>query len=572
MLSIKYGYNIQKKLKFVDNGLYFRDMRIYKLLKNNFVVIYNLNKRKDKIIIEGTFNIYLPKEDYELVLEVNNKDYKIEIINENYNKTSYLTDCLKENKKSFRVSFPITNAKVKFKFTYQKKDVVYLPLNFTKMSGIFKAIETYKILDDKLIYRNNRYELQVINKKGNLLKKELDFIRMCLRNNKLKVVFYRLMFFLYKIFNKKDIWIITDRYNRAGDNAEALYTFINKNGLDKSIKVYFAIDKNTSDYKRLKALEEHGRVINIASKKYKLIFLNAKNIISSQADLLIQNPFGKSIHYYSGLPNNFIFLQHGIILHDLSNWLNNLNKNMRLFITSTEQEYKSILKGNYGYNKDIVKLTGLPRFDNLKNEQKKEIYVLPTWRLNLAGKVNPITLERSYNSKFKNSSYYNFYYNLINDKRILNKLTEQEYKLYFLLHPSFQNQYQDFENIKNESVIVLNKNINYQNLFKRASLLITDYSSVAFDMAYLKKPIIYTQFDRDKFFNSHISEEGYFNYEKDGFGPVLYIYEETVKQIINYIDNNCQMEKKYLKRIEKTYKYFDQLNAKRVLEEILKIK
>ncbi|MDT9414117.1 CDP-glycerol glycerophosphotransferase family protein [Escherichia coli] len=39
-----------------------------------------------------------------------------------------------------------------------------------------------------------------------------------------------------------------------------------------------------------------------------------------------------------------------------------------------------------------------------------------------------------------------------------------------------------------------------QTAFKDADLLITDYSSVAFDIAYMKKPIIYFQFDSDTFF------------------------------------------------------------------------
>ena len=112
---------------------------------------------------------------------------------------------------------------------------------------------------------------------------------------------------------------------------------------------------------------------------------------------------------------------------------------------------------------------------------------------------------------------------------------------------------------------------NYSEIFSKSSLLISDYSSVPFDFAYLKKPCIYTQFDRENFFNTHIYTSGYFSYEKDGFGPVINEYEKLVDEIIKYIENDCKIEKKYLDRIEKSYKYTDRKNSERVYNEIKKL-
>ena len=112
----------------------------------------------------------------------------------------------------------------------------------------------------------------------------------------------------------------------------------------------------------------------------------------------------------------------------------------------------------------------------------------------------------------------------------------------------------------------------YNKIFKEASLLVTDYSSVAFDFAYLNKPILYTQFDKDTFYKNHLYTKGYFKFEKDGLGPVIYDYEKAVEEIIKYIENDCKIEKKYQERINKFYKYHDQNNCKRVYEEILKLK
>ena len=47
-----------------------------------------------------------------------------------------------------------------------------------------------------------------------------------------------------------------------------------------------------------------------------------------------------------------------------------------------------------------------------------------------------------------------------------------------------------------------------------------DYSSIAFDFAYMKKPLIYYQFDQDKYYTNHFAK-GYFDCERDGFGPQM---------------------------------------------------
>ena len=51
--------------------------------------------------------------------------------------------------------------------------------------------------------------------------------------------------------------------------------------------------------------------------------------------------------------------------------------------------------------------------------------------------------------------------------------------------------------------------------------MVTDYSSLGFEMAYLERPVVYFQFDQDTFFNgAHAYRQGTWRYERDGFGPV----------------------------------------------------
>jgi CDP-glycerol glycerophosphotransferase (TagB/SpsB family) len=136
----------------------------------------------------------------------------------------------------------------------------------------------------------------------------------------------------------------------------------------------------------------------------------------------------------------------------------------------------------------------------------------------------------------------------------------------FCLHPSFSSQYIDFT--ENNLFSIKNK-CNYQDILLKASLLITDYSSIFFDFAYLKKPVIYAHFDYEEYRLNHCPE-GYFDYEKDGFGSITYDLKTTVDAIINEIENNCLLKEIYLRRINNFFTYFDELNNDRLYKEILK--
>ena len=92
------------------------------------------------------------------------------------------------------------------------------------------------------------------------------------------------------------------------------------------------------------------------------------------------------------------------------------------------------------------------------------------------------------------------------------------------------------------------------------------------DFSYLKKPILYTQFDVESLTENHgIYKERIFEYEEDGFGDVVYNLNDAVNKIISIIENGCKMEDKYKKRVDKFFKYKDDKNCERVYNEIIKM-
>ena len=99
--------------------------------------------------------------------------------------------------------------------------------------------------------------------------------------------------------------------------------------------------------------------------------------------------------------------------------------------------------------------------------------------------------------------------------------------------------------------------------------MVTDYSSVLFDFAYLRKSVVYTQFDKEQFFNDQSYDQGYFDYEEDGFGPVCYDYESTVETLVRQVESGCVNPERYREREDRFFRYADQHNCERILQSIL---
>ena len=169
--------------------------------------------------------------------------------------------------------------------------------------------------------------------------------------------------------NTKKIWIINDKHNLAGGNGEYFYRFL-KRKKPKNLNFYFVIQRNCSDFKRIKKI---GGILDLYSFRYKYIILQADKMISSESDTLIENPFNNDHIYIRDLIKfDKIYINNEIIKDDLSNYYNKFDKNINLFITSLKREYNSILKYKYGYKKDNVVLLGSPYFDNIKKFRNKD--------------------------------------------------------------------------------------------------------------------------------------------------------------------------------------------------------
>lgn len=362
-------------------------------------------------------------------------------------------------------------------------------------------------------------------------------------------------------------WLFMDRDVQADDNAEHLYDYVQKNHPEKNI--YFALTRNSHDWNRLQ--RKGFNLVEYGSDKHESILKSCSKVISSHADKYVTNYLGAKM--LSG--RHFVFLQHGVIHNDLSDWLNQ-KENIDLFVTSSPAEYRAISGDNshYKFTKKNIKLTGLPRFDNFYNapqSSEKTLLIMPTWRANAVGKASGNGYLRDYLHDFMDTTYAKHWYSFLHSDKLKELVEEHNFKVIFFPHVNIS-PYLTLFDVPKYIEVYRHTDMTIQELFIKSTMMITDYSSVAFDMAALGKQTLYYQFDREEFFSGgHTLKKGYFDHFEHGFGPVVEDEDSLFINLERLLLNNGLPDENIQQRIDETFPVKDGRNCERVYEAICEL-
>ena len=367
-------------------------------------------------------------------------------------------------------------------------------------------------------------------------------------------------------------WVFIDREYEADDSAEHLYRWIMKNHPD--INAWFLLTRDSYDWARLAA--EGFRLVPPGLKR-KLLILNSDHIISSHTDYK-NGKFDKE-RYGDLMRWRFTFPQHGIIKDDVSHWLS--NQPFDIFVTSSPDEHASIVDDDtpYTYTAREMRRTGLPRHDRLLRYAREVassdiqvLLVMPTWRGGLVDtrasqgpNENPV-------ENFARSEYAQHWGALLRHPALHELMAKHGKKLVFMPHANAVPYIAAFSLPPNIEVATADKT-SIQKLFSRSIALVTDYTSVAFEFALLRRPVFYYQFDRATFYGgNHNWREGYFSYERDGFGPVSLVQDDLLMKIRDFLENGARAAPEYLARMEHAMPDVDGSSCERLFEEIMNIR
>lgn len=359
----------------------------------------------------------------------------------------------------------------------------------------------------------------------------------------------------------KDLWVICDYEDEARDNGYYFYKYLREKQSQQN--AVYAINKKSPDYEKVKSL---GKVVKYGSLKHWILYLTASKNISSQKGGKPNAAVCYLLEVYGIIKNKRMFLQHGIIKDNLP-YLHYKNTKMSFFTVSTKREYDYVCQ-EFGYPDGVIQQVGLCRYDTLINEAKGEtILIMPTWRQWIAHETTNSKIAENVES-FVDTNYCKSWIEFLSSETLEDICRKYNKKIIFYPHRNMQKFINDFNSIKKEYITIATwPEYDVQTLLKECDMLVTDYSSVAMDVAYLNKPVVYYQFDYEQFRKWHL-EEGYFSYENDGFGPVRYNLKDAIDSVESYAKNNFKLEAKYQKRIDNFFDLRDKKNCERTYLKI----
>jgi CDP-glycerol glycerophosphotransferase (TagB/SpsB family) len=193
---------------------------------------------------------------------------------------------------------------------------------------------------------------------------------------------------------------------------------------------------------------------------------------------------------------------------------------------------------------------------------EREILIMPTFRKDLVWERpdDRGVLERS--------AALGGLHSLLSSPTLRELLFEVNARAIYLPHPRLEKFSGLFNHLAYDGVeIESSVSTPLRILIGRANLLLTDFSSVAFDFAYQRKPVVYYQPDVSYYRRKHY-KEGYFDYDKHGFGPVASTVTTAVSLMKEVSDSNFRPTDTYRQRMVQCFPKIDTNNSARVLKSL----
>ncbi len=379
------------------------------------------------------------------------------------------------------------------------------------------------------------------------MKEHLAYLIYCLNRNRLRA---------------ENIMLTYEKYCcMAQDNGFYFFQYCMENNMEEKLnhKIYYIITPDSADYDNVRPYEDH--VIPFMSLKHMVYLLACRLMVSSDSK---PHAYAWRCKESIILPiveqsRRLVFLQHGVIAMKKVAFFDASTNAVSLFVTSNRRE-RDIIVRELGYPPGKVIITGLTRWDVLRDRSDEvegnHILVMPTWRN---------WLEDVGDEAFRASDYYQNYMALLNSQRWQTYLESHDAYLDFYIHPKFRDYIGDFSTSGQRIRLIPFGSEPLNRLIMQCKMLITDYSSVCWDVFYQGKPCIFYQFDFDKY---NEAQGAYIDLEKDLFGDRALDNDTLFALLEEAAERNFQLKPKYAEMRLTSYEYLDHNNSQRVCEEI----
>lgn len=359
-------------------------------------------------------------------------------------------------------------------------------------------------------------------------------------------------YILSKLYRRKMILMYEKDCSRYEESASVLFEKL----IDKGYRnIYYVLN---SDNPALKTLDERYKknILYKDSFKHALCFFRSKTFISTEtidhsmqlraANRLIQSK-------YRSRDLKYVFLQHGVMYmvsmdSDLRSGFKQKDIALYRVVVSSEEEANHFVSLG-GFDRSDLYVTGLAKFDkSYLNKDADKITIMPTWRrweANIA----------------KNNIADTGYYKMI--KNIIAEIpSEYKDKVVVLPHPLMLNAIKNSDNEINKYIL---ESKTHDEILRETRLLITDYSSIAYDAFYRGSNIVFYWGEKEECME-HYGAHLMLN-ESNVFGDICYDFAEISKAVSdNY---NSQQKELHIDRYRDIVSFFDNKNTERIISKLI---
>lgn len=292
------------------------------------------------------------------------------------------------------------------------------------------------------------------------------------------------------------------------------------------------------------------------SFKHYLYFFKAKTFIGTETmvhsiDLKTFNRL--ALMKISDKNLNYVFLQHGVMyMVSLDSEARKMFKRKALngkyrVVVSSEAEANHFVELGRHYYEDLY-ITGLPKFDkSVLNDDADKIVIMPTWR---PWEINTAR------DNFLETSYFKMIMKIYDSVP-----PELKSKVVILPHPLIINELKNLPKAVTDTIVMDAK---YDNILRQARVLITDYSSIAYDAFYRGTRVIFYWEEKDECIARYGPTTKLMLNEKNVYGDYFYS-TDGLRESIAYNYNHPQSAH-YKENYSKLVTYHDGHNTERLIE------
>ena len=343
--------------------------------------------------------------------------------------------------------------------------------------------------------------------------------------------------------------------SRYEESASVLYEKLIDAGYDN---VYYVVNEDNPEIKDLPEKYRRNLVWKDSDRHLELIFESDTYIATESTEHALQLRIANKLvmDKIKSRDLRYVFLQHGVMYmvslnSEMRTGFRNAGMRLQRTVVSSELEAEHFIE-LAGMKREDLYITGLAKFDNsYRHEGADRIVIMLTWRRWESNQAR---------DDLRDTGYYRM------TERIFNAVpAELRDKVIILPHPLMADRFAEVSSDMGGHIVT---GQSYDRILRDTDLLITDYSSIAYDAFYRGANVIFCWDEKDECM-AHYGEGTYLMLNEDNvFGDVCMSSGEIAEAVRrNY--RQPQSERNTA-RYSKIVEFRDGKNSERIIEHLIK--